>query len=133
MKFATNSVAGRSKTRRGVVDLLDAAAVHDRDPIAHRERFLLVVRHEDERDAEIPLEVLELHLDLLAELLIERPEGLVEEQHLRLESQRPGEGDPLALAARELRAACASRTPRAGRERGSPPTRRACAARSSFR
>src|SRR6185436_8601621 len=87
---------------RGVVRLLDAAAVHDRDAIAHRERFLLVVRHEDERDAEIPLEVLELHLDFFAELLIERSEGLVEEQHLRLESQRPGEGDPLALTAGEL-------------------------------
>ena len=60
------------------------------------------MRDEDERDAELALQVLELDLDLLAELLVEGPERLVEQQHLGLEGERPGERDPLPLAAGEL-------------------------------
>src|SRR5438034_11029968 len=35
---------------RGAADLLDAAAVEHRQPVAHRQRLLLVVRDVDERD-----------------------------------------------------------------------------------
>ena len=38
-----------------------------------------------------------------AHLGVERAEGLVEQQHLGLDGQRPGQGHALALAARELR------------------------------
>ena len=44
-------------------------------------------------------------LHLLAQLLVERAERLVEQQHLGLEGQGAGERDALALAARELRRA----------------------------
>ena len=39
---------------------------------------------------------------VLADLGVERAEGLVEQQHLRLDRQRPGQRHPLALAAGEL-------------------------------
>ena len=39
---------------------------------------------------------------VLADLGVERAEGLVEEQHLRLHGERPGQGHALALAAGEL-------------------------------
>ena len=68
----------------------------------HRERFLLVVRHVDERDADVPLDRLQLHLHLLAELQVERAERLVEKEDARLVHDRPGERDALALASREL-------------------------------
>ena len=65
--------------RRGLVvdlarraDLLDAALVHHRDPVAHRERLFLVVGHEHERDADLALDALQLELHRLAQLQVER-------------------------------------------------------------
>jgi hypothetical protein len=83
-------------------DLLDAAAVDDRDPVAHGQRLLLVVRHEDEGDADRGLDRLELDLHLLAQLQIERAEGFVQEQHPRTVHQRPGERHALPLTTRQL-------------------------------
>ena len=82
--------------------LLDAAAVHHGDPVAHRQRFLLVVRDEDEGDPEVRLERLQLDLQILAQARVERAERLVEQQHARHEDERAGERDPLLLAAGEL-------------------------------
>ena len=83
-------------------DLLDAAALEDREPVAHRQRLVLVVGDVDEGDADLPLERLELDLHLLAELQVEGAERLVEEQDARAVDQRAGEGHALALAAGEL-------------------------------
>jgi hypothetical protein len=83
-------------------DLHDPPVVEDRDPVAHRERLLLVVRHVDERDADLALDLLELDLHLLAELEVERAERLVEEEHGGAVDDRAGERDALALAAAEL-------------------------------
>jgi hypothetical protein len=44
--------------------LLDPPAVDDRDPVAHRQRFLLIVRHVNERDTDLVLELLQLYLQL---------------------------------------------------------------------
>ena len=88
--------------RLGSRDLLDAAAGHDRDPVGHRQRLLLVVRDVDEGDPELLLDRLQLDLERLAELRVERAERLVEQQHRRLEDERPRERDPLLLAAGEL-------------------------------
>ena len=82
--------------------LLDPAVAHDHDDVAHRERLLLVVGHVDERDPDLALEGLELELHLLAQLEVERAERLVEEEHGRAVDERPGERDPLLLAARHL-------------------------------
>ena len=44
----------------------------------------------------------QLHLHLLAQLEVECPEGLVEEEHGRSLGEGPGERDALRLASREL-------------------------------
>ena len=83
-------------------DLFHPAAVHDGDPVGHRERLLLVVRHVDERRPELGLDPLQLELHVLAQLHVERPQRLVEEQRRRPVDERPRERDPLLLATREL-------------------------------
>ena len=99
---------GDELRRRRVVDLLrrrqllDPAAVHHRDAVGHRERLLLVVGHVDERDPDRLLDPLQLDLEGLAHLQVERSERLVEQEHLRAHHERAGERDALLLAAREL-------------------------------
>ena len=102
MNPATNSVCGASYSSSGAPDLLHLAAVHDRDPVGQRERLLLVVGHVHERDPDLELDPLELHLELAPELEVQGAERLVEQQHLRPVDERPGEGDALLLAARQL-------------------------------
>ena len=82
--------------------LLDAAVVHHRDAIAHRERLFLVVRDEHEGDADLGLQRLQLDLEVLAQPCVEGAERLVEEKHAGPEDERAGERDALLLAAREL-------------------------------
>ena len=77
-------------------------AVEHREPVAHRERLLLVVRHVDEREPDLLLDLLELDLHLLTELQVERAERLVEQQHLRPIHQRAGERHALPLPTGEL-------------------------------
>ncbi len=83
-------------------DLLDAALVEDRDPVAHRQRLVLVVGDVDEGDAHLALDRLQLDLHLLAQLQVEGAERLVEQQHPGAVDDRAGERDALALAAGEL-------------------------------
>jgi hypothetical protein len=49
-------------------DLLDAAVVEHRQPVAHRERLLLVVRDVEEGDPHLAVDPLQLDLHLLPEL-----------------------------------------------------------------
>ncbi len=99
---------GHEQRRRLLVDLarrsrlLDVAAAHHGDPVAHRQRLLLVVRDEDERDPELGLQGLQLDLQVLAQARVERAERLVEEQHLRRQDEGPRERHPLLLPAGEL-------------------------------
>ena len=83
-------------------DLLDLPAVHDGDPVGHRERLFLIVRHVDERRPELVLDPLQLELHLLAQLHVEGAERLVEEQRRGPVDERARERDALLLAAREL-------------------------------
>ena len=57
MKPATNWVRRALVDLLGRGDLLDDALVHHRDPVGHRQRLLLVVRHVEERDADLALDV----------------------------------------------------------------------------
>ena len=75
--------------------------VEHRQAVAHAERLLLIVGDVNEGDADLALQRLELGLHLLAQLEVQGAERLVEQQHLGLVDQRPGERDPLALAARK--------------------------------
>ena len=52
---------------RGSTDLLDMTGVHHRDPVAHRQGFLLVVGHVDERDPDLALNSFEFELHDVAE------------------------------------------------------------------
>src|SRR5688572_8295698 len=58
--------------------------------------------HVDERRAELPMEGPQLQLHVLAELEIERREGLVEEEDLRLGCQRASKRRALDLAPGKL-------------------------------
>ena len=87
----------------GRADLLDPALAHHRDPVAHRERLFLIVGHEDEGDADLALDALQLELHGLAELEVQRAERLVEQQGARIVHESPRERDPLLLTTGELR------------------------------
>ena len=83
-------------------DLLDHRIAHDDDLVGHRHRLLLRVGDHDEGDPRLALDLLELHHHLLAQVVVERPERLVEEEHGGLADEGAGEGDPLLLAAAQV-------------------------------
>jgi hypothetical protein len=82
--------------------LLDHGIRHDDDLIRHRQRLGLAVRDHDEGDAELALDLLELDHHGLAQIVVERAQRLVEQQHRRLADQRAGQRDALLLAARQV-------------------------------
>ena len=81
----------------------DAADLHDRDEIAHLDRLVDVVSHEDDRLGQLLLEPEQLVLQALADDGIDRAEGLVHEHQRRIDRERAGDADALALATGELR------------------------------
>ena len=102
MNSATSRQFGALVEARGVVDLQHLAAGHDGDAVGQGQRLFLVVGDEDEGDADGALQCAQLDLHLLAQLLVERAQRLVQQQHLRLADQRAGQGDALPLAAGQL-------------------------------
>ena len=83
-------------------ELLEPAGPHDPDAVGDRQRFFLVVGHEERRDPDLELNPADLVAQLGAHLGVERGEWLVEQQQAGLDAQRPGEGHPLLLTTREL-------------------------------
>ena len=71
--------------------------------VGQREGFFLVVRDQHGGDAEFALHDADGAAQFLADLRIQRAEGLVEQQHLRLVRQRTRHGHALLLATGELR------------------------------
>ena len=100
--WATNAVRGPLVELGRTAELLDVPLVHDGDRVGHRHRLFLVVRDVDERDLDLVLDPLELQLQLLAELQVERSERLVEEQHPRTVDERARQRHPLLLTTGEL-------------------------------
>ena len=92
--------AGRDLVGRA--DLLDAALVQDGDAVGELQRLVLVVGDEDGGVAGRVVELAQPAAQLLAHLGVERAERLVEQQHPRLDRERAGQRDALALAAGEL-------------------------------
>ena len=80
---------------------------HQDDAVAHGERLFLAVGDVDEGEAQLLVQVEELHLHVDAELLVQRAKRLVEEQDRGLGHQRPRQRHPLTLAAGELMDAAA--------------------------
>ncbi len=91
-------------------DLDDLARVHDADARRQRHRLFLVVRDDHEGDAELLLQVHQLELRVLAQLLVERAERLIEQQQLRSLHERTRERDALPLAAGQLMGLASWRT-----------------------
>ncbi len=83
-------------------DLLETARVHHADPVGHRHRLFLIVGDDDEGHAEAALQLHQFELGALAQLLVERRQRLVEQQHLRAPRQRARQRHALLLAAGEL-------------------------------
>ena len=98
----------RVGVRRRAVDLLlgalldHAAQVHDRDPVGQVTHDRQVVGDEEIGHAELVLQVLEQVDDLGLHGDVERGDRLVADDDLRLEGERAGDPDALALAAGEL-------------------------------
>ena len=93
--------------RRGVevvgrADLADLAEVHHRHPVADVLHHGEVVGDEDQREAVARLHVLEQVEDLGLHRHVEGRDRLVADDQLRVEHERPGDRDALALAAGEL-------------------------------
>src|SRR3989454_2286711 len=82
--------------------LLERAVAEDRDTVGHRHRLGLVVSHVHHCDAHLAVDALELDLHLLPQFLVERSERLVQQEHVRVEDEAPGERDALLLAAGQL-------------------------------
>ncbi len=80
-------------------ELFEPAVRHHADAVGDRQRLLLVVGDEQRRHPQLQLQPADLLAQADADLGVERRQRLVEEQHRRLEHQRPGQGDALLLAA----------------------------------
>ena len=101
-KAGHETVARRVVEGLGGGELLQPARFHDHDAIGHHERLALVVGDVDRRHPELALDASEFELHLLAQLAIERGKRFIQQQEIRLEHERAGDGDALLLPAREL-------------------------------
>ena len=85
----------------GGADLDDAAVTHQHDAVGERHRLALVVGDVDGRHAELASGGAELPAHLLAELLVDGRQRLVEEQHARLADDRARQRSLLPGARRQ--------------------------------
>ena len=85
-----------------VAHLLDPALVEHRDPVGDVERLLLVVGDQHGGHVDLVVQPAQPLPQVGAHLGVEGAERLVEEQHLGVDREGPGQGHPLALAAGEL-------------------------------
>src|SRR4029077_4725711 len=86
----------------GGADLLDRALVEHGDAVTEAHRLDLVVGDVDGGDPDPLLELLQLIAGRRAELRVQVGQRFVEQEHLWLPDQRPGQGDPLAFPAGQL-------------------------------
>ena len=93
---------GRSYSSSDSADLDDLAEVHHRHPLADVAHHGEVVGDEEVAEAEPLLQVLQQVHDTGLDAHVERRDRLVEHDELRIERQRPGDADALALPTGEL-------------------------------
>lgn len=104
------------RVRRGVVhlgrgsDLLDAALVEHRDPIGDIQRLGLVVGDQHRGHVHLVVQPAQPGAQVLAHLGVQRAERLVEQQHLRVDGQRPRQRHPLPLPTGQLVGVAALKT-----------------------
>ena len=93
---------------RRLVDLVawphldDLAEVHHRDAIRDVADDREIVRDEEIRELELPLEIRKQVDDLSLNRDVERRHRLVEHDEVRVEGERAGKADSLSLSSREL-------------------------------
>src|SRR5215472_19260796 len=95
-------VIGSSEQRFGRGALDDAAQVHDQDPVGDVLDHAEVVADEEIGQAELLAERDEEVDDLRLDRDVERGDRLVADHKLRLDRERTGDAEALALPAREL-------------------------------
>ena len=86
----------------GRVPLFQAAFLEDTDLVTDRKGFFLVVSDQNGAGTAAFENVANLMAQATAQLYVEVRERLVKQQQLRLGRQRPGQGDTLLLATRQL-------------------------------
>jgi hypothetical protein len=101
--------AGHELVGRGGEDLLrgahlgdDPAGLQDHHAVADEEGLVDVVGDEDDGLAQLPLQALQLELQLAAHDRVDGPEGLVHQQDVRVRGEAAGHPDALLLAAGQL-------------------------------
>ena len=95
-------VLGRAVDAGGGADLDDLAEIHDHHAVAHELHHVKIVRDEHIGQSEARLEPADQRQDLRLHRLVERRDGFVEDDELRLEDERARDVDPLPLSARQL-------------------------------
>ena len=83
-------------------NLLQPPVAHYHDAIGQRQRLVLIMRHQDGRDAQPPLQQPQLDLHAFAQVLVQCAERLVQQQHRRLDHQCPCQRHALLLTAGKL-------------------------------
>ena len=91
--------AGEDLDHRALLD--DPAVLHDRDLVGELAHHVHLVRDDDDRDAELGVDLAQQGQHLLRRVRVEGARGLVGEQDLRLRRERAGDADALLLPARE--------------------------------
>ena len=97
------------KRRRRTIDvlrssnLLNMTLAHDRNAITHGECFALVVCYENETDAHLALNSLQLDLHCFAQLQVECSQWFVKQQRTWVIHQRASQCNTLLLSTRKLR------------------------------
>jgi hypothetical protein len=101
---ALHEVGGRcpEDPRRRVVLLEVTALGEHRDPVAEPDGLVEIVRHEEHCLADLALQPDELGLQPVTDDRVDRPEGLVHQQHRRVGGEGTCDADALPLAAGEL-------------------------------
>src|SRR5258705_8932809 len=82
--------------------LADLAEIHDGTAVSHVLDNRQIVADEEQREAELPLQILQQVEDLRLDGDVERRDRLVADDQVRFCGKRPGDADALALAAREF-------------------------------
>ena len=86
----------------GRAQLADHAVTHHADAVREDERLVLIVGDVDRRRLGVLLDPPYLGAEVLAQVAVERPQRLVEQQDAGSLGQRSTEGDALLLAAAQL-------------------------------
>ena len=83
-------------------DLHNVAHIHDHHAVGKRHRLGLVVRHEDDREVELLLQLLDLKAHGFAQLRVEVGKRLVQQHDLRIGDNGARQRDALLLSAGEV-------------------------------